>query len=180
MCEPATILMGALSVGGAIMGHQSDRDDASQANANAQLQYDIEVQRAKEEAQSRQNQLSAEAMQESERIGQQRQTMALEALRAQSAGKVASAEGGLGGVSKIRSFLATDIQSDLARSDVEKSQNLSQFNLQQQGRGISTSKSTRTDNAFLKRQSLQRRKPGTSELLINTGKAAANAFSGGF
>lgn len=179
MCEPVSITMGVLAVGGAVMGHMQAQDAADNANEAANIQYDVEVARAKQESMDRQNQLSAEALMESEKIGQQRQTMALEALRAQAAGKVASAEGGLGGVSQIRSFLATDIQSDLARSDVEKSERGAQFNLQQQGRGIMTAKNTRADNAFLTRQSNTRRRPGTSDLLMSSLTAAGPSIGTG-
>lgn len=165
MCGPAAVMVG-VGVASSLFQFQQQREAAEAANEAAAIQHKVEVDRAKAEAQDRQNQLSQEALEESQRIGQQRQQLALQALQEQSSAKVAAAEGGLGGVSKIRSFLTADIQGDLARSDIEKNVTNAQFNLQQRARGIQTAKQTRVDNAFLTRQANTRRKPGMGDLAV--------------
>ena len=177
MCEPVSLSMMAVGAASTLFQFQQQREAAEAANEAAEIQHDIEVKRAKEEAKDRQNQLSQEALEESQRISQQRQQLALQALQEASSARVASAESGTGGVSKIRSFLAADIGADLARSDIEKNVRNAQFNVAQRARGIGTAKNTRTENAFLTRQANTRRKPGIGDLAA--GLAGNSLVQGG-
>jgi len=183
MCSPAA-LIGVATAG---LSTYQQRQEAKAANKAAEIQHDVDVARAKEEAQNRHNQLSQEALQESQRINQQRQSLALQALQEQASLKVASAEGGTGGVSKIRSFLSADIGEDLARSDVDVNSRNAQFNLAQSSAGIDTAKGNRIQNAFLTRQANTRRKPGFMDFALASlgqssvqeagGKAISSAFT---
>lgn len=177
MCEPVSITMAVAGIASTLYQQDQQRQAAEAANDAAEIQHDVEVQRAKAEAQDRQNQLSQEALEESQRISQQRQQIALQALQEASSARVASAESGTGGVSKIRSFLSADIGADLARSDIEKNERNAQFNLSQNARGIQTAKTTRTENAFLTRQANTRRKPGLGDLAV--GLAGNSLVQGG-
>jgi hypothetical protein len=162
MCTPAAAI-GIVSGG---LGFLQQREAVKNANKAAKIQHNIEVERATEEAKNRHNQLSQEALQESQRINQQRQSLALQALQEHASLTVAAAEGGTGGVSKIRSFLSADIGEDLARSDLAINANNARFNISQNSRGIDSSKGNRIQNAFLTRQASTRRKPGALDLAI--------------
>ncbi len=161
MCSP--MLIGAAGVGANLF--QQDQE-AKAANEAAKIQQDIEVQRAQQEAQDQQNQLAQDTLVESQKLSQQRQQLALEALQEQSALNVGAAEGGAGGgVSKIRSFIAAELGEDLARSDIEQNQRNAQFNINQRNRAISQRQGARVQNAFLTRQANSRRRVGAFDVV---------------
>lgn len=162
MCTPAAAI-GVVTAG---VGFLQQREQAEAATEAANIQYDIEVRRAQQEAQDRQNQLSQDLMEESQRTNQQRQELALQALQAQAGQRVAAAESGTGGVSKVRSFLTSEIQEGVALSDIATQQKNTAFSAAQRSRGIHEAKVSRTENAFLTRQANRRRKPGIVDLGI--------------
>jgi hypothetical protein len=183
MCTP-TAAIGVVMAGASFL---QQREQAEAANEAAEIQYETEMERAKAESMNRENQLSQEVLEESQRLNQQRQELALEALREQAGKRVASAESGTGGVSKIRSFLSTDIQEGVAESDLDTQAKNTAFSVAQRSRGIHTALASRQENAFLTRQANRRRKPGVVDLGIGLlgapgvatgiGDKASKAFS---
>ena len=173
MCDPASITMAVVATASTVYGHQQARQQAKAQNKAADIQHKIEVDRARQEAMDRENQLSQDALEESTRINKERQELALEALREQAGIRVASAEGGVGGVSKIRSFLSADVQEDLARSDLDTSERNAQFNLAQAARGIENTRFARQQNAFMTREANSTDVPGGMDLAV--GLVSANA-----
>lgn len=167
MCTP-TAAIGLLGAG---LSFYQQGEQAEAATEAANIQYDIETRRAQEESQDRQNQLSQDLLEESQRVNQQRQELALQALRAQAGQRVASAESGTGGVSKVRSFLTSEIQEGQALSDIAAQQQNTAFNAAQRARGIHSAKVARSENAFLTRQANRRNRPG----IIDLGIGALNA-----
>jgi len=182
MCSPTLIIAGVTT---AVSLYQTNeqRKAAKAGNKAAKQQQQIEVTRARQEAMDRENQLSQDALVESTKLNKERTELALEALREQAAVRVGSAEGGLGGVSKVRSFLTTDIQEDLARSDIDTNARNAQFNLAQAQRGIEATEFARRQNAFLTRQANTQKVPGAFEFISNAGAAnqsgISKIFSGG-
>lgn len=162
MCSPM-LAIGAIGAGASLF--QQDQQ-AKAANEAAEIQHDLEVQRAKQEAQDQQNQLEQETLVESQKLSQQRQQLAMEALQEQAALNVGAAEGGAGGgASKIRSFIAAELGEDLARSDIEQNQRNAQFNINQRNRAISQRQGARVQNAFLTRQANSRRRVGALDVV---------------
>jgi len=182
MCSPTLIIAGVTT---AVSLYQTNeqRQAAKAGNKAAKQQQQIEVTRARQEAMDRENQLSQDALIESTKLNKERTELALEALREQAAVRIGSAEGGLGGVSKVRSFLTTDIQEDLARSDIDTNARNAQFNLAQAQRGIEATEFARRQNAFLTRQANTQKVPGAFEFISNAGAAnqsgLSKVFSGG-
>jgi len=150
MCEPATIAMistGVLSAGMAVYQVSEQDKAAKAANKATEMQYDEETARAERDAKDRQNQLTAETVQEATRYQQQREQLALEGLREAAGARVASAESGVGGVTAARSFLSEEISEDTAEADLRTSEGFTQFNIHQRARGIATAKRDRNVNA---------------------------------
>lgn len=178
MCTPTAVIAGVAAVG----GFMQQRQAAESANEAAEIQYEVESDRAAAEALNRENQLSQEVLEESQRLNQQRQELALEALRERSGQRVASAESGTGGVSKIRSFLSADIQEGVAESDIATQLKNTAFNVSQKSKGIGVALTSRQENAFLTRQSNRRRKPGLVDLGIGVlgAPGVADAIGGSF
>ena len=180
MCEPATIAYGVAAVvaaaGAVYTVHQQDQAAKAQ-NKAAQQQYDIEAERAKRDAKNRQNNLANQALEEGSDFAQRREKLKLDALRAQGAARAASAESGVGGVTSIRSFLSETISEDLARSDIQRSQDLTQFNLNQHARGITTAQHDRTVNAEFTRRSNTRRRPTGLDYGLAAVSGAASGYS---
>jgi len=174
MCEPASITMAVVAVAGTLQQRQA----AQAGNKAAKQQQQIEVARARQEAMDRENQLSQDALIESTRINKERTELALEALREQASIRVGAAEGGIGGVSKVRSFLTTNIQEDQARSDIDTNERNAQFNLAQASRGIEATRFARRQNAFLTRQSQTQRVPGALDFGLALIPAAGSAAGG--
>jgi hypothetical protein len=176
MCDPVTAVAvgtAVVSAGGAVYQAQQQNEQIEAANEAAENRHRVEVDRAKQEARDRQNQLAHDAMVEGQRLSQERQKLAREAMVEQASLRAASAESGTGGVSKIRSFIASEIGEDLARSDIEQSQRNSQFNISQQARAIATASRTRQENAGFTLQASQRRKIGTGQMVLGALTAAA-------
>lgn len=184
MCNPAVAIIATtvISAAGAVYSAQQQNAAIKAANTAADTQYIEEVGRAERDAQDRENQLTAETLQEASRFQQQREQLALESLREQASARVASAESGLGGVSVARSFLANEIGEDLARSDIERSEDLTQFNIAQRGRGIATAKRDRQTNAQFTHASNSRRRLSSLDIGISAATAGVEGFnrSGGF
>ncbi len=178
MCSPTAIIQGGMGLFSVFQ--QNQQIDAS--NEAAKIQQQVEQRRADQEAMDRQNQLTQDAQIEAQKLNQARQATALSELRAQSSATVSSAESGLGGVSSIRSFIANETAGALAEGDLNTQQAATQFNLQQKARGITTARSTRTENAFLTRQANTRRKLGVVDFAVGAlgneaaGKAIADQF----
>lgn len=173
MCDPASITMAVVTTASTVAGFQQQRQQAKAANKAAEIQHKIEVKRARQEAMDRENQLTQDALIESDRLNRERTALALEALREQAGIRVASAEGGIGGVSKVRSFLAADVQEDLARSDIDRSEANAEFNIAQASRGIENTRVAREQNAFLTRQANTQQVPGFGDLAL--GLVSSNA-----
>lgn len=176
----STWVYGAIAVASAAASvyqiQQQDKQVKAQ-NAAAQQQYDIEAERAKRDAQNRQNNLTNQALEEGSDFAQRREKLKLDALRAQSAARAASAESGVGGVTSIRSFLSETISEDLARSDIQRSQDLTQFNLNQQARGITTAQHDRVVNAEFTRRSNTRRRPTGLDYGLAAVQGAASGYA---
>ena len=143
----STWVIGAMTAASAVVSYQQAKKAADAQNDAAEDQYGVETGRAKDEAMDRQNQLQVETSVESSKFQQQREQLALEALREQSSQRAAGAESGLGGVSAIRSFLANELGEDAAQGDAERSNKFTQFNIQQRNRGINTALNDRTQDA---------------------------------
>jgi len=171
MCEPASITMAVIAIAGTLQ----QREQAKAGNKAAKVQQQIEVKRARQESMDRENQLSQDALIESTRLNKERTELALEALREDAAITIGSAESGLGGVSKVRSFLTADVQEDLARSDIDTSAKNAQFNLNQASRGIEATQFARRQNAFLTRQANTQKVPGALEFGLALLPAAGSA-----
>jgi len=176
MCEPASIVM-IVAAAGALYSTEQQRQQAKSANKAADIQYKVDSKRARDEAMDRENQLSQDALVESTRLNQERSALALDALREQAGVRIGSAEGGLGGVSKVRSFLSVGIQEDLARSDIDTNSKNAQFNLAQAQRGIESQAHARKQNAFLTRQANQQYVPGALDFAVNATTAAASSYT---
>ena len=174
--------MGITAVVGAatsIYSMQQQDKAIKEQNKAAGDQYVEETSRAKRDAQDRQNQLTNESLQEASRFQQNREQLALEALREKSAARVASAESGVGGVTKVRSFVAEGIAEDSARADIDKSESLSQFNVNQRARGIATAQRDREVNAGFTFKSNSRRRLGTLDFVSAGVSGAASGYNTG-
>lgn len=174
MCEPVSISMAVVAIAGTLQ----QRQQAKAGNKAAKVQQQIETKRARQEAMDRNNQLSQDALVESTRLNKERTELALETLREDAAIAVGSAESGLGGVSKVRSFLTADVQGDLARSDIDTNARNAQFNLAQASRGIESTQFARRQNAFLTRQAQTQKVPGALEFGMAVLPAAGSAATG--
>lgn len=184
MCGPAAAaavpyIVGAITAATSVYSVvQADRQ-AKSANKAAAQQQQIEEERANREAKDRQNTLQNQALEESSKFKQQRERLEIESLREQASSRVASAEGGIGGVSSIRSFIANEIGQDLARSDIAKSEGFTGFNLNQQERGIATSRQERIENSVLTQNANTRRRPTTSEFVVAGISGGLEGYSAG-
>lgn len=108
MCQPEAILVmtGGLSMDSYMQGRQADEVADAESDRHQQ-----EVKRANRDANIQQNMLSQQALEESFALQQDRQALALESLRSVADLRTAGAESGLGGVSSIRSFVASNINA---------------------------------------------------------------------
>ena len=160
MCTP----MAAVGIATVALGFMQQTQQAKVANEAASDQYKAEADRARQESMDRQNQLSHDTQEESQRLHQQREALALQTLREKAGIRVASAEGGVGGVSKIRSFLTSEIQSGVADSDITTQETNTAFNTNQRLLGIGNAASDRISNAQSTFVTNSRRKPGVMDL----------------
>ena len=171
----AWITAGVTAAAAAYGVYQTDQQ-AKQQNKAAAEQQDIENARAQREAMDRQNQLQQQSLEEGTKYQQQKEKLAMDALRNQASARVASAEGGVGGVSSIRSFISGEISEDLARSDIDKSAGFSGFNVNQQSRGITNARDDRFVNAQQTfKQNSRRRASG-----LDYGLAAGSSVAGNY
>jgi vacuolar-type H+-ATPase subunit E/Vma4 len=139
--------MAVATAGMAVYQVKQGDEAAKAANKATEMQYDEETARAERDAKDRQNQLTAETVQEATKYQQQREQLALEGLREAAGARVASAESGVGGVTAARSFLSEEISEDTAEADLRTSEGFTQFNIHQRARGIATAKRDRKVNA---------------------------------
>ena len=160
MCTP----MAAVGIATVALGFMQQTQQAKVANEAASDQYKAEADRARQESLDRQNQLSHDTQEESQRLHQQREALALQTLREKAGIRVASAEGGVGGVSKIRSFLTSEIQAGVADSDITTQETNTAFNTNQRLLGIGNAASDRISNAQSTFVTNSRRKPGVMDL----------------
>lgn len=167
-----TVVTALASAAVQVQQDQTQRKAAKAQNKAADIQFDIETKRAKDEAMARQSQLSQDALVAGQQMSQERQALAREALREKSGQRIASAESGVSGVSSVRSFLASELSEDLARSDLENKESNTFFNLNQRTKGIAGASIDRQENAFLSRQS--NRKKISGGLATDIGGAVLN------
>ena len=183
MCDAGLAIgavVAAISAATSIYQVQQQQKQAKAANKAAELQYQTEVDRANRDAKNRQGSLTHKGFEEASDFAQRREKLKLEALRAQSAARAASAESGVGGVTTVRSFIAETISEDLARSDIERSQEVSQFNINQQARGIGIDRADRIHNAGFTRASNYRRVPTGLDVGLAGASGAASGFASGY
>lgn len=184
MCPPAVAaaipwIVGAITAASAVYGVVQQDQMAKRQNKAAQAQFDSESDRADRDAKDRANSLQSQALEEGTKFQQQKQKLALDALRSQAAARAASAESGVGGVTSIRSFIAEDISKDLARSDLDRGAEFSSFGASQQARGIETSRSDRITNAGFSFASNSRRRAGGLDYGVAGVSGALSGYSSG-
>jgi cell division protein FtsL len=182
MCEPisggaaaAYIAAAIAAAGTAYSMHQSDQA-AKDRNKAVQEQYDAENARAARDAKDSQNKLVAQAEQLGDQYSDSKRKLAIEKAQAASAARVASAESGVGGVSAIRSFIASEVQADVARSDIEKENRYNQFGLEQTARGIGNTRSDQLQNNKFSFLANARKRASGMDYVVGVGSSAATAY----
>ena len=116
MCDPVSMTVGGLAGAQGILGvYQQGQAMEAQAESEA-MRHKMEVERAQRDAEMKQTMLNQQALEDSQELQLDRERLALEAMRERGAIKASGAEAGLGGVSQIRSFLASNIAEDNAQA----------------------------------------------------------------
>lgn len=165
MCDPITITV--LLTSAALQLKQQD-DAAKAANEAAKATFESETEQARQEALARENVLNQESQEKAQQLNMERENLAREALRERAAARVGSAESGVGGVSKVRSFLTSEAQIADAESDLSSSERNAEFGLQIGARNITRGRSDRIGAAGNQFDRSTRRRVG----LIDVGRSA--------
>jgi len=163
MCPP--VVVGALvTASGALQTYQQGQ--AMKANAEAEAtRHQMEVERAQRDAEMKRAMLDQQALEANQELQLDRERLALEGLRERGAIKASGAESGLGGVSQIRSFLASNISEDMA----EASQNINESNQlirnQMEQSGININYQDRIQNSQIRVDNAKRQRVGALDYL---------------
>lgn len=174
MCGVQEVLGGAMPIVGLYQQDQA----AKAANEAAEAQYEAEHARMLQEKMDRENQMSADARAEADKMSAERSALALDALRSKAAAKVAGAESGAGSsVSRIRSFISEELGEDLASGDLDAREENIQFGIQQRARGIQTAAINRSQNAFITRKNNQRKRASATDYGLAAIQGGLDAYS---
>lgn len=172
MCPPA-VVAGLTIAGGALQVYQQEQTFRAQEEAE-EMRHKVEMERAERNASMERAVLEQQALEESSAIQQDRQALALEALRERGSKLAIGAESGLGGVSKIRDFLATNINEATQASRINVNENNAILRNQMEQRGIDTNRQDRIVSSRMRVNEAKSRKTGALDYL-GVGVSGASA-----
>lgn len=162
MCEPISA-----SIAVATVAHQLySQDQAFKAEAaNQEARHEVEAERAQRDAEISRTMLNQQALEQSTEIQQDRQRLALEALRERGSQRASGAESGLGGVSSIRSMLSTDLNEGAQASNINMNASNNLFRNQMEQSGININYQDRLQNSQTAVDNAKRQKLGAMDYL---------------
>ena len=173
MCSPTLAVVGVTAVQQGIQLYQQDQ--AFDAEVDAQeARHKVEAERAQRDAEISRTMLNQQALEQSTEIQQDRQRLALEALRERGSQRASGAESGLGGVSSIRSMLSTDLNEGAQASNINMNVSNNLFRNQMEQAGININYQDRLQNSQTAVDNARRQKLGALDYL-NAGASVASA-----
>lgn len=121
----------------------------------AKAEHEATMQRAKRDRLQSENALNQQALENAQQVAQDRENLELETRRAIASQRVAGAESGIGGVSPLRQFLATNIQAGTQESNIESNLRNVQGRLGTEYQSVTNTASDRIQNSRLRLKSQQ-------------------------
>jgi hypothetical protein len=164
MCPPAVAIGAVTAVSSAFQVYQQGQ--AMKANVKAEeTRHQMEVERAQRDAEMKRAMLDQQALEANQELQLDRERLALEGLRERGAIKASGAEAGLGGVSQIRSFLASNISEDMAQASQNINEQNQLFRNQAEQSGININYQDRVQNSAISVQNAKRQRVGALDYL---------------
>ena len=169
MCAVAgAVAVGALSAMQQYQGMQAQEEFA-------QAEHEATMQRAERDRLQNESALNQQALENAQQVAQDRENLELETRRALASQRVVGAESGIGGISPLRQFLATNIQAGTQEANIESNLRNIQSRLGAEYQSVANTAHDRIQNSRLR---LQSSKTSGFNKLLSSGLSGAQSGLG--